>query len=182
MDRKELIQQLENYDTPFNEERFFIPRLISLLKNFPNCYNRSLVSGHMTGSAWIIDEKAESVLLLHHKKLNRWLQPGGHADGEQNILAVSKKEAVEETGLSSLKLFNEQVFDLDIHLIPAHKGIKAHFHNDIRFLFMADRSESITVSDESNEVAWVPVDEVGKLTKNNQSIHRMILKTKLIFK
>ena len=84
MDRRQLIENLENYITPYKEEKYFIPRFLSLLQNFPNCYERSLVSGHMTGSAWIIDQKGKAVLLVHHKKLDRWLQPGGHADGEEN--------------------------------------------------------------------------------------------------
>ncbi len=136
----------------------------------------------MTGSAWIIDQTASAVLLVHHKKLNRWLQPGGHADGEENIFNVSLKEAIEETGLKTLKPLNNQIFDIDIHLIPKHKTVQSHYHHDIRFAFIADRSENLELSEESHEVAWIPIEDVGFLTKNNRSIHRMILKTKLIFK
>lgn len=182
MNRQELIENLENYHTPYEEERSFAPRFLSLLSNFPNCYTRSLITGHMTGSAWIINENADAVLLVHHKKLDRWLQPGGHADGEENIINVSSKEAKEETGLSSLRLVNENIFDIDIHHIPEHKDVKSHLHHDIRFLFQADHSEEIVVSNESNEVAWFPLDQVAFYTNNNRSIHRMILKTKLIFK
>jgi len=182
MERNQLRERLKSYQTIYEDEKAFIPRFLSLLNNFPNCYERSLLSGHLTGSGWIVDRKAESVVLLHHKKLNRWLQPGGHADGEENICRVSSKEAEEETGLKSLKFFNEDIFDIDIHIIPARKNIRTHYHFDIRFLFIADHSEKIVVSDESNEVAWIPIDNVSRLTKNNKSIHRMILKTKLIFK
>jgi len=120
--------------------------------------------------------------LVHHKKLDRWLQPGGHADGDEDVVRVASKEAEEETGLQSLRLVNSQIFDIDIHLIPRHKDVKAHFHHDIRFLFTADRSEQLVLSEESNELRWIPIEEVGFYTKNNRSIHRMILKTKLIFK
>jgi len=182
MNRQLLLQNLGQYKTEYKEERLFIPRFCSLLNNFPDCYKRSLKTGHMTGSAWIIDENASAVLLVHHKKLDRWLQPGGHADGEENIIEVATKEAWEETGLKSIRLFKNSVFDIDIHQIPEHKGIPAHYHHDIRFIFQADRTERIRVSAESNEVAWVPLEEVNNYAKNNRSIHRMILKTNLIFK
>lgn len=136
----------------------------------------------MTASAWIIDKDANSVLLVHHKKLQRWLQPGGHADGEENILSVAQKEAYEETGLQFEDPLIDGIFDVDIHLIPEHKSTKAHFHYDIRFVFQADSSEEVLVSDESHEVSWVPWHKVADYTNNNGSIHRMVLKTKLIFK
>ena len=179
MDRVQLIQTLNSYDTQFEEERAFIPRFKSLLTNFPTCYQRSLLTGHMTASAWIIDKKYKSALLVHHKKLKRWLQPGGHADGEENIIEVATKEALEETGLKSLRLKSHTIFDIDIHLIPAHKQIKSHFHYDIRFLFVADESEDYVVSDESSELAWIPLNEIHNFTGSEISIHRMVLKTKL---
>lgn len=181
MDKLELIDALENYVTPFHEEKAFIPRFKSLLINFENCYSRSLITGHMTASAWIIDKYATSTLLVHHKKLNKWLQPGGHADGEDDILAVAIKEAKEETGLKTLRLYNKQLFDIDIHLIPAHKDVKAHFHHDIRFLFIADKEEDYVVSEESNELAWIPLDKLNEFTSNNNSINRMLLKTNSVF-
>ena len=135
----------------------------------------------MTGSSWIIDTIGHSVLLVHHKKLNRWLQPGGHADGEEGIISVACKEAKEETGLKSLKLVNDQIFDIDIHLIPARRDVKSHFHHDIRFLFTADINERYIVSDESNELAWISFDSIHEYIGNNDSIHRMVIKTKRIF-
>lgn len=181
MDRLELIDALENYITPFHEENAFIPRFKSLLINFDNCYSRSLITGHMTASAWIIDKRATAALLVHHKKLNKWLQPGGHADGEEDILAVAKKEAEEETGLKTLQLYHNLLFDIDIHLIPTHMHVKAHLHHDIRFLFIADREEEYIVSEESNELAWIPLDKLNEFTANNHSINRMLLKTNSVF-
>lgn len=182
MERVKLVQALNYYQTSFEEELATIGRFKSLLNNFPSCYQRSLTTGHITASAWIIDEFGSSALLVHHKKLNRWLQPGGHADGDENIIAVATREAKEETGLKSLKLIDENIFDIDIHLIPRHKDIKSHCHHDVRFLFMADKTENYVVSEESNELAWVPMEKMGIFTRNSISIHRMVLKTKLIFK
>ena len=182
MDRSQLIHSLNNYQTTFEEEKEAIPRFKSLLLNFSNCYERLLITGHLTASAWIIDEFGTSALLAHHKKLNCWLQPGGHADGDENIINVAIREAKEETGLKSFKLIDGNIFDIDIHFIPRHKDIQSHYHHDIRFLFVADKTENYVISDESNELAWIPMDKLGDFTKNNISINRMVLKTKLIFK
>ena len=182
MDRYDLIRSLDQYTTPYREEACYIPRFISLLSNFSSCYHRSLLSGHITASAWIIDESATSALLIHHKKLNRWLQPGGHADGDENLLVVAKKEAEEETGLQLMRPHDSLIFDIDIHVIPRHKGINAHFHYDVRFLFIADDREYYAKNHESNEIAWFPLDDIDDLVDHSQSIQRMVLKTKSIFK
>ena len=122
----------------------------------------------MTGSAWIIDKSKRTVLLVHHKKLDKWLQPGGHADGDENIVNVALKEAIEETGLSSLQLYSENIFDIDIHLIPKYKSIPSHYHHDIRFIFTADNKEQFTVSSESNELAWIELSNIHKFVGNNK--------------
>jgi 8-oxo-dGTP pyrophosphatase MutT (NUDIX family) len=182
MDRDDLIKALEQYDTPYSEEACYIPRFKSLLTNFSNCYQRALLSGHITASAWIVNANGSAALLIHHKKLDRWLQPGGHADGDENVIAVSTKEAEEETGLELLRLYDSSIFDLDIHVIPGFRGLNAHFHYDIRFLFIADEQEYYAKNHESNEIAWFNLEAIGELVSNNQSIQRMVLKTKSIFK
>ena len=181
MKRKALILALEHYQTDYPEEINFIPRFRSLLCNFHNCYNRNLVTGHMTASAFITDQKITSILLTHHKKLNRWLQPGGHADGMEDIHEVAFKEGSEETGLSSLIFHYNDIFDIDIHQIPAHAGVQAHFHYDIRFLFMADKNEPLQISDESHDLAWIPISEIAEMTGDNHSILRMSAKLLRLF-
>ena len=99
----------------------------------------------------------------------------------KNVVSVAAKEASEETGLKSIKLFEKNIFDLDIHLIPRYGNIQAHYHFDIRFLFVADAQEDYVVSDESNELRWVPMEQIGTLTYNSASISRMVLKTNSIF-
>ncbi len=177
--RKELIKSLRSYSTIYQEESVFIPRFISLLTDFPDAYQRSLITGHMTASSFIVDQDFSHTLLTHHKKLNKWLQPGGHADGDENILNVAKKEGFEETGLNSLKLFKPEFFDIDIHTIPEHKGIPEHFHYDIRFLFVADIHEKFVVSDESHELEWIRLNQLDDISNNNRSILRM--KEKVLF-
>lgn len=181
MERRQLIGQIENYQTHFEEEALFVPRFLSLLRNFPDCFHRKQTTGHLTASAWIESKCGGKVLLLHHAKLCKWLQPGGHADGDENLLNVAQKEAEEETGLTSLQFVHRTIFDLDIHQIPAYRDVKTHLHFDTRFLFFADSDEPLCRNDESIGLRWIPLNEVSDFAKNNLSIHRMILKTKLTF-
>lgn len=181
MDRLQLLGQLESYETSFEEEFLFIPRFQSLLRNFKGCFSRSLTTGHITASAWIINEKVTSALLVHHRKLGKWLQPGGHTDGQEDVLASAMREAIEETGLTSISLAQNHIFDLDIHPIPPHGEVAAHLHYDIRFLFVADNSIPVAISRESHDVRWFDLDQIAELTDNNVSIERMVLKSRRSF-
>ncbi len=99
------------------------------------------------------------------------MQPGGHADGDENIFSVALKEAEEETGLTSFKK-TESIFDIDIHIIPARKDFPEHLHFDVRFMFTANEKDEITVSDESHDVKWIAFDEMEKYT-SERSVLRM---------
>ncbi len=173
--RASLIAQLSDYRTVFSEEADFISRFLDLLKH-PDCYQRTHLPGHITGSSWIVDSSRSSVLLVHHAKLNRWLQPGGHADGDEDVLRVAQREAEEETGLKKLKIISSVVFDIDIHLIPQRKDFPAHDHYDVRFLFEADTQEPIIVSEESHDVKWI---SLSKLETYNAERAVVRLKEKL---
>jgi 8-oxo-dGTP pyrophosphatase MutT (NUDIX family) len=172
--RKDLSLSLEAYASSYPEEQKFVPLFLELLKN-PRAYHRDHLPGHMTGSAWIIDKSKQYALLVHHAKLQRWLQPGGHADGDENIIAVARKEAEEETGLKDLILLNP-LFDIDIHPIPERKDFPKHDHYDIRCLFMADKNGNIEVSEESHAVEWIQMSDVAEKAGRNSSIVRMVEK------
>jgi 8-oxo-dGTP pyrophosphatase MutT (NUDIX family) len=116
--------------------------------------------GHITGSAFIVNQERTHTLLVHHAKLNRWLQPGGHADGETDITQVARREANEETGVMNLELIMPEIYDLDIHPIPPRKDFPAHDHYDIRYLFRASINDPITVSEESHDVRWIRLDDL----------------------
>ena len=171
--RDGLIAALKNH-VPFNEEEErHVSEMIRFITEEADCFERSLIHGHLTGSAWITDETLSKCVLVHHRKLNRWLQPGGHADGETNILEVARKEAIEETGLWNLRS-NDRIFDVDIHLIPANSRDAAHFHYDVRIHFIASGDDAVTVSGESHDVAWIPMDKVKELSGDESSIARMV--------
>ncbi len=176
MNRQSLIEQLHGYHSGFATEEVFVNDFLELLKH-PHAFQRDHLPGHITGSSWIVDPSRNFVLLVHHGTLNKWLQPGGHADGEENVLNVALREAEEETGVKKFKIMQQGFFDLDIHPIPARNGFPQHLHYDMRFLFEADRTHRITVSEESHDVAWVEIEKLESLTGGNPSIMRMVEKS-----
>ncbi len=171
MDRSTLVSFFSGYKTVFREEEFFISRFLELLSH-SDCFQRTHLPGHITGSAWIVDSNRSQTLLVHHAKLNKWVQPGGHADGDENILRVALREAEEETGLKKLKIVELAPFDVDIHTIPLRKDFPEHFHFDIRFLIEASIDEPILVSEESHDVKWIPLTSLEKYNKE-RSVLRM---------
>lgn len=141
-----------------------------------DCFERTCVPGHITGSAWIVSPDRLRTLLTHHHKLDKWLQLGGHADGETDILGVALREAREESGLTNVRAVSPDVFDVDRHWIPARKTDPGHYHYDLRFVIEADPAEPLVISNESKDLAWV---EVAKVTTLNpeESMARMVRKT-----
>lgn len=176
-DRQSLISALRAYQTTFAEERGFIPRFIDLLQH-PRSYQRDHLPGHITASSWIINREGSKVLLVQHAALKKWLQPGGHADGDENVLAVAIREANEETGLTNLTLAGPGIHDIDIHRIPERKDLSfpAHDHYDVRFIFRADETEELKISDESTDLRWI---DLTTLEKFNSEISILRLRSKL---
>lgn len=164
MSRDPLLSLLADYRSKFPDERDCVDRFVDFVERNPDCFERSLEEGHVTGSALIIDRSGERTLLTHHRKLNLWLQPGGHADGSNDILTVAMQECWEETGLPDLQPVSEQIFDLDIHGIPARKSEPAHFHFDIRFLVRNHGSDDYVISEESHDLAWVELRRLEDYT------------------
>jgi len=144
-----------------------------------DCFLRSNTYGHITGSSWIVNESFDSFLLHYHRKLRKWLQLGGHADGESNILKVSLDEAREESGLLDFKVLSEDIFDVDAHLIPKRKGEPEHFHFDVRFLLQASSSAPLSCSvRESIGLAWVSISDV--LEKSDyDNVRKMAIKSEM---
>ena len=143
----------------------------------PDCLLRSNVQGHLTGSAWIVDSARRRTLLTHHLKLEKWLQLGGHADGDGDLLAVALREGTEESGLTRLRVVSTGIFDVDRHWIPARKTEAAHWHYDLRFMLEANPDEPLVrAQNESKELAWVPLSDVTRLN-SEESMARMVRKT-----
>jgi 8-oxo-dGTP pyrophosphatase MutT (NUDIX family) len=173
MDRIQLLQALSAYSTEDGTEQQFIARFKALLQH-PDAFQRSHLPGHITGSAWISDEQNNNVLLTHHAKLNKWLQPGGHADGDEHVIRVASREAEEETGIKEFSFVTGGIFDLDIHVIPARGDMPEHLHYDIRYWLRASSQLPLMVTEESHALRWVPLSELGVLCQGNESIMRMV--------
>ncbi len=175
VDRTGLVKGLKNYTTSFAEEINFRDSFLSLLQD-EDAYQRWHLPGHITCSAWIVNAELNKALLIHHKKLDRWLQPGGHADGDENILRVALKEVAEETGVSEVQLIIHDIFDLDIHPIPKRADMPAHDHYDIRLLLRADESIPLIDNEEVKGIRWVELEQISPLCGYKSSILRMLAK------
>ncbi|MEX0301147.1 MAG: NUDIX hydrolase [Leisingera sp.] len=138
-------------------------RLQEFCDSEPQAFGRNPETGHVTGSAFVLSPDMKSVLLTHHRKLNRWFQLGGHCDGIADVPFAALKEAYEESGLARIRPLSDRVFDVDIHEIPANARDCAHLHFDVRYLFQAEAGE-IAASAESHALAWVPLQQLEEVT------------------
>lgn len=175
MHRRPLLNLLQRHNPSDNHELAMTAELRAFVEAHEDCFERSQLSGHVTASAWVVNPERTHVLLIHHKKLNKWLQPGGHCDGDSDTLAVAMKEVQEETGVGQLTA-EAAIFDVDIHPIPENKGVPAHFHYDVRYLLIADSKAAIVGNSESNAVQWVPLELVARYN-DEASVMRMVGKT-----
>jgi len=175
MHRRTLLERLARHRAADAHEEAMRQRIIAFAEAHPDCFERSLLAGHITGSAMIVDPARTRTLLTHHRKLGKWLQLGGHSDGDPDTLAVAEREAREESGLRSVRAVSDEVFDVDVHEIPARKDEPLHRHYDVRFLFEADPDEPLTLSSESRDLQWVPLSSVASLT-GEESVLRMVRK------
>jgi 8-oxo-dGTP pyrophosphatase MutT (NUDIX family) len=176
MHRSPLLNKLREYQPYDRHERDMYETLARFVKTESECFNRSLQTGHVTGSAWIVDPGRSRALLTHHHKLDRWLQLGGHADGDNDILRVALREAREESGLDRIRPLSEDIFDVDVHPIPARDTEPRHLHYDVRFLLEADAEAPLVISSESKDLAWVNLSDIARFTAE-RSIARMAAKT-----
>ncbi|QOY91941.1 NUDIX hydrolase [Paludibaculum fermentans] len=170
-----MISQLRAYSAFNPHEETMRVRILAFVEQHPDCFERSLLIGHVTASAWVLSQDRKETLLVHHARLDKWLQPGGHCDGNPDVLGSAMREVLEETGVAAVPA-GSGIFDVDAHDIPARKKEPAHVHYDVRFLLVADRAIPLVVSEESRDVAWVPLDEV-RLLNTDQSVLRLVEKT-----
>ena len=164
---RDLIASLGRHRPSDAHEAADLARILDFARRHANPFDRGIAEGHLTGSALVLSATEDLVLLLHHRKLHRWLQPGGHADpGETTGEAVALREALEETGIEGLALHAEapRPLDVDVHAIPARGSEPAHEHLDLRYLVIAPSSAALTLkADESTDLRWFGWSELDGL-------------------
>jgi 8-oxo-dGTP pyrophosphatase MutT (NUDIX family) len=133
-------------------------QILDLIDEHADIAVRTCRPGHLTGSAFVVDSSRMMCLLLFHTKLQRWLQPGGHADGDTNLAHVALREAEEETGISGLRVVIPAI-DVDIHLVDPPKE-DAHLHLDVRYLVIAPAGSEPEGNHESQALRWVTEAEL----------------------
>lgn len=176
--REDLLAALRAH-RPWNDrEAAMLARIIAFVEAHEDCFERTLAEGHVTGSAWVVSPGRTHALLVHHGRLNRWLQPGGHCDGDPDVAATALREVLEETGIRA-RLVSTAVFDVDAHDIPARGAEPAHVHYDIRYLAEAPLECRPVVSPESRDVRWIRLDEVAQWDTDD-SVLRLVEKTRAL--
>jgi 8-oxo-dGTP pyrophosphatase MutT (NUDIX family) len=184
--RQALLQILERYVAEHPAELGCVARIRELVRERRDCFDRTCLPGHVTASAWILSADRSRFLLTHHRKLGRWLQLGGHADGDPDVLSVALREAREESGIERFAVLSAErsptstvplPIDVDVHRIPARAQEPEHEHHDIRFLLVAARDQQLEISDESNELAWFDWSRLGE-ADGDESLLRMARKAR----
>lgn len=181
MHRRHLNELLQRYAVAWPDERELAARFAAFAAAHADCLVRSCVPGHITASAWILAPAGGAVLLTHHRKLGRWLQLGGHVDGEPRVEQAALREAQEESGMAG---FTFEAWhpgglvplDLDVHPIPARGSEPRHEHWDVRFLLRAGPGQPLVRSAESNDLRWVATGALATLT-DEPSVLRLAAKS-----
>ena len=136
-------------------------RMVHFASTHPDALWRSCHDGHFTASSLVVDARAEQVLVLFHAKLQRWLQPGGHIDGNADLAASALREATEETGIDGLRVVVPAV-DLDVHEVRPPRE-HPHLHLDVRYVVLAPEGATAVANHESEALRWVRPDELASL-------------------
>ncbi len=185
MHRQALLRLLDRYGVQHPEEPEHVSRIRSLVTRHANCFERTCLPGHITASSWIVSHDHSRVLFTHHRKLDRWLQLGGHADGDSEVLSVALREAREESGMEDFEVVWSGAppvpFDLDVHSIPAFGDDPEHEHHDVRFLLVAGGDQELVISDESNDLRWFSWDELDEII-DEESLERLGRKARALFR
>ncbi len=157
---RSLLSRFEPPDMDQNEVR---ERILAFIDRHPHdAHQRSCREGHLTASALVLDAAGQRALLTHHAKLDKWLQLGGHCDGDANLPGVALREACEESGIATLAI-DPRPIDVDIHQIPERPGEPAHLHLDTRFLVRASEPALPRRNHESHELRWLSFAEAMSL-------------------
>jgi 8-oxo-dGTP pyrophosphatase MutT (NUDIX family) len=174
--RRPVLELLDRYGALHPGEQACVARVRELVEDHADCFERTCLPGHLTASAWIVSSDRRHFLLGHHRKLDRWLQLGGHADGDCDLARVALREAREESGMRAFAFVGPESelvpIDLDVHRIPARDAEPPHEHHDVRFLLVAAPGQRLRVSPESRELRWFAMEELEQVA-DEESLLRL---------
>ncbi|WP_455718202.1 NUDIX hydrolase [Anaerosporobacter sp.] len=163
------IDEIRNY-TPFNEQEEQDKKVaLDYITMFPNILTRDNDFAHMTASSWIVNKDRSKVLMIYHNIYQSWAWTGGHADGEDNMLNVAIREAMEETGIKTVKPIQDTMFSLELLCVNGHvkreQYVSSHIHINVTYLLEADESEELAMKeDENSGVRWIAIEDAIKLS------------------
>lgn len=177
------IDEIRNY-TPFNEQEKQDKKVaLDYVATFPNILTRENDFAHMTASSWIVNKDRTKVLMIYHNIYKSWAWTGGHADGEENLCDVAIREAMEETGIRSVKTIQDSIFSLELLCVNGHvkkgKYVSSHIHINVTYLLEADETETLTIKeDENSGVRWVPMEDAVQISneENMKVIYSKLIK------
>ncbi|MDZ5761688.1 NUDIX hydrolase [Candidatus Cyrtobacter comes] len=162
--RYQLLKTLSEYTCSSIQEKTNKLLITSFIEQNPDCFYRSCINGHVTGSALLLSHDKRYILLHFHNLCQKWLPFGGHADGESDIASVAMRELAEESGITDVELLYNSPSYINIHYIPHNdkKGEKEHVHYDITYTFICKKAEDCLQSPEALEMRWIPIDILKK--------------------
>jgi len=178
MTKDSLLKSLECFESFDTIEVNAKRQIINFIVNNDIIFGKENKDGHFTGSAWIVDYERKNVLLAHHAKADEWFQLGGHLETNETVYEAALREAIEESGLTTIKVLSDKIYGIDVQNVSQRKNEKSHIDFDIFFIFEADKNEELKITNESKDLRWVSVDEVHKIT-NDEAVLRMIRKMKI---
>ena len=176
-----LVELLASYK-PFDElEALHIRQLVQFLSMGNNHYDRTNLLGHVVADAWIVNPERNKVVLIEHGLNKLWMAPGGHCDGDTDVLAPARREVWEETGLADITpLLDGGIYDINVGVVPTREKNgtlePSHIHFDICFAFEASEHVPLKISLESTGLAWVLLEDFPALN-TSPSHNRRLLKT-----
>ena len=179
MDKQHIVDTVSHYNPTYDEERVYKEAILSFIRNNSLLAHRTNLTWHITWSAWVINPNYTKALLIHHLKLNKWVQPWWHWEHEDRTLQeISLREAHEEIGVNGFHLVSPEIYDIDVHTIPTKWSEPEHPHYDIRFLLKLDNTDLSQIDPKELKWAqWVDIDDLLKDPTISQSIRRMAQKS-----
>lgn len=174
--KADLIESLRKYRNDYPQEKD-AGVVLDFINSTDNLFGRDSRPGHITCSAWVLNAELSEVVLVKHQRLNRWIQPGGHIEPLETPLEGACREGLEETGVQGLISWREDLFHVSAHEFPIGKDGPAHFHYDLRYLFIAPPEAELIKTDETDGVHWVSLDRIREYTEE-ATIVDMTEKTK----